>query len=230
MKPKKTLPSKKIWLLEKSIKGRRSNLLLEGKPFSTIITRITSEAKIIKIRREKAGKKADKNYKKSNRYRVSIVIKVKPETVDLFHNGRSGYRAQYYQNTKQGEECNRAAVNEIILFLKHQLEINRTYHCPKTCPWWWVEKSLSSKDTKLWIHQGVWLRKGKKASCNLKVERWLNHIGSSGRESKLAKWSRLTPNDENKIQIKGGWVTREGKNLKNLKLARSFEIYNYGFT
>jgi len=101
----------------------------------------------------------------------------------------------------------------------------------RTCKPSWVHNSLASTDTKVWIHQGLWLRKKEHQIRNLEVDRWLNYVHDSNKEiAKKALWSMLVPN-EDKLDIKGGFVILNGSESKpNPKLDRAEQIYKYGFT
>ena len=46
--------------------------------------------------------------------RVWLVLALSSETVDLFHNGAGGYRAQFYLGVRQGEDANRCVIDAML--------------------------------------------------------------------------------------------------------------------
>lgn len=147
---------------------------------------------------------------------------------DQFHNSKCGYRAQYFHSICNGEAANAYTLLTLAPRIKQLL----TGHEKRTCPWWWVEKSLLDGEAKVWIHQGAWLRQRRNSDRNLHVPRWRAKCGSSDSSCrKKALWGSLTPADEPNLDIKGGFLDLQGTPLGNsLKPSRSTDIHNYGFT
>ena len=139
------------WCLDQAISGRRRQQLLRGRTFTNIVKDIAKHATILMHKRTRI--KRHPEY-----YRADITLQLKANIVDLFHNSASGYRAQYYYSTKIGEVANRYALTQLRVRVINLLSKSQK----RTCPLWWVEKSLQLSEAKAWIHQGIWLRSPKK--------------------------------------------------------------------
>jgi hypothetical protein len=144
--------------------------------------------------------------------------------VDLFHNAATGYRAQYYQSVRTGEAANRYAVHQLAARAIALLGGAQK----RTCPLWWVERSLLHREAKVWIHQGPWLRLARRSDRNLRVKRWLS---SNPRNRKRRVWASLTPASETRIDLKGAPLTLDGRRFaKSVKRNRSKDIHGVGYT
>lgn len=163
----------------------------------------------------------------SGYHRVEVVLEVERSTIDLFHNSRCGYRAQYYHSIRNGELANEYTVRMLAPRAKF-LAVTANI----TLPWTWVEKSLSDRQAKVWIHQGRWIREKRKSDRNFCVQRWAANLESPHPTvRKKALWGSLSAFGETKIDIKGGYVDSNGLPLgKSLKPDRSREIFELGFT
>ena len=216
--------ARKEWLLAPQINGGRRHRLLQGITFDEIVRRISSDMSI--------AHKREQPKKYPGCHRIVISLTLDPKTVDLFHNSRCGYRAQYYQSIKAGDYANQWAVQQLISPLKELLNA----HPIRTCQWDWVEKSLTDSGAKLWVHQGRWIRDKKLTDRNLCVKRWMEPINFDDQEIKdeLEKkqlFSRLTPAHEYRVVIKGGWLHPTGKIPEQLlKPRRSRDLHILGFT
>jgi hypothetical protein len=157
-------------------------------------------------------------------HRVEITLELKATIVDLFHNSAAGYRAQYYYRVKTGEWANQYVIRKLCPGVL-QLLVDRG---KRTCPVWWVERSLAHPEAKLWIHQGSWLRHARKSDGRLRIRRWLAYKWA---EKHKDLWSSLAPGDETRIDIKGAPVALDGTPLStSLKPTRGQQIHDAGFT
>ena len=199
----------------------RRRRLIEAPTFEAIVEGLRASAHILSLRREKL--KRQEGY-----YRVVAVLKVDAQALDLFHNSRCGYRAQYYLGTEAGENANSYAVKVLSSRIKELL----SGYQKRTCPSEWVERSLLHEEAKVWIHQGTWLRANRRSERNLSVERWTAGLTSADRKQRRrATWAMLTPGEEQRLDVKGGFVTTEGCRFRApLKPGRSEDICKFGFT
>jgi hypothetical protein len=55
-------------------------------------------------------------------------------------------------------------------------------------------------------------------------------MASNAKRRKIARWAMLTPSHEESLDIKGGFLTLQGKRMGSLKPSRSTDIHRYGFT
>lgn len=160
-------------------------------------------------------------------HRVNIKVKAPEDLVNAFHSSEFGYRAQFYSGIEIGESANNFVVKRLMPILLSQIEeIGKS-----TCRPDWALQSLSLPASKIWIHQGIWLRKKPLKMRRLTVDRWLSHSKSLDKKvRKKVIWSTLVPN-EDKLDIKGGFICSDGTPLKyDLKPCRSKQLFHYGFT
>ncbi|MHB1218536.1 MAG: hypothetical protein ACYC1L_10110, partial [Alphaproteobacteria bacterium] len=161
--------------------------------------------------------------------RIVVLLCASKRTIDLLHNGAGGYRAQFYSGVSCGERANRY----IIRKLKSKIGTLCLEANIRTCPSSFVSASLEDEDTKVWIHQGVWLRAKSHTDRNLLVPRWKKNARLlKPCRTKLAVWATLTPANETRIEIKGGSVDKESLESVGLRLKpnRSRELSAVGFT
>lgn len=212
--------SSREWRLDGSVEKDERAELLRGITFTQIVGRITEEAMLISHARERACSKPQF-------FRAVVTLAMNASTVALFHNSPSGYRAQYYCSMKNGERANQYALKRLIPRIQQMLLGNEK----RTCPWWWVEKSLLDPEAKLWIHQGRWFRYATRDDRKLFVARWVHQQASRDRRRRRkAIWATLTPSNETRIDIKGGFLTLDGTRLGRLKPTRAKDIHELGFT
>ena len=153
--------------LAASVGRARLAALLDGPSFGEIVKRVSARAELGRQWRQRASSQ-------KGCYRACITLVLPKSTVDSFHNSASGYRAQYYQDPSLGDGANRYAL-ELLVPRIEKLVHGRE---KRTCPWWWVERSLLDPSSKVWIHQGSWLRQARHVDRCLRVERWSHHEAS----------------------------------------------------
>jgi hypothetical protein len=202
------------WRLSENIESARKDRLLTT-PFKTIVEAITREAKPSCWQREKIR----------GHIRAVINLSLSSQTVDLFHNGAGGYRAQYYLGTDLGETANRYAIDYLLPHLRHLYAGAQE----RPCPWELLETSLMHRDAKIWIREGPWLTDTPAAGQNLAVARWQRNKPNPTKGFE-ARWAELTPEDENCLVLKGGCLDGNGAPGKSLKSCRSREIHELGCT
>lgn len=171
----------------------------------------------------------DRSKKVRRAARVVVTVETAPRLVHLFHNSRAGYRAQYYSSSELGEQANRYAVEQLTPIVLRQLHQAHK----RSCPLDFVEASLSGLRTKVWIHQGLWLRAAANADCLLYPDHWAacakRAKGKNAR--KKLRWGSLAPKVETRLEIKGTVLSPDGLEVTAaFKRRRGFEIHNFGFT
>lgn len=208
------------WVLSDALRNHGRSYLWDGQDFGQITERIASEAAIDTVSREFL-KKSDKGLHRQYR-RAKIILRLSKPAVDLLHNSKNGYRAQYYHSVDNGERANRHLLDKLLPLVVKQKNAD------------WLQASLKHKDAKIWIHEGRWLRPpgGMKIHRNLNVARWLNE------KEKWARWSKLTPLEEY-IELKGAYLDNAGNPaseglLEDCRVkprtVRSERLYKYGYT
>ena len=212
--------SESVWNLSRQLAPKRRRRLLDAPQYEQIVDRLGHQISLVKVARERARNTP-------GHFRAVVTLKVHAIALDLFYNGASGYRAQYYQAAALGTLANRFALDHLLPAVTAAvIAANK-----RTCPAAWVEKSLCDPDAKLWPHQGVWLRYARKTDQNLLVERWLARQDDPDKTlRKRAKRSMLTPAEEYLIELKGGFLSPGGSPLGTFKPKRSQDLHELGYT
>ena len=209
------------WRLRDRIGADRKSRLLKT-PFNQILSRIVAEFVL-------ADYLPDTHDRVPDLCRALVQIHVpKPQVVDLFHNGAGGLRAQYYIGVWEGEGANRYAVERI----RDALRGRRAMHPNLDCDWDFIEASLSVPGAKIWIREGAWLTDNKADNRNLIVDQWEQNASRitvwPGFEP---SWRQLTPDNETRLDIKGGWIDEGFASVPSAnKPRRSQEIHDFGYT
>lgn len=200
------------WRFDQSIVEPRRTRLLTTE-FPEIVKRLVDESQVLICKR----KLSKKNPGDSRAY---FKLSLGNETVDLFHNGAGGYRAQYYLDPALGEQANPhvlTAINEIAAKANHSLPPD------------FVSSSMSGPGAKVWIREGAWLSDNK--DHHLDVARWKVTASKVGLHKRFqASWAELTPEKETILEIKGGWVDEQFRPTDSAKPLRTEELHLHGYT
>jgi hypothetical protein len=97
---------KSEWKLSEQMDAERRRRLLET-PYEQIVSRICREA-------EMAWAVWERSQRTRGLVRAELLLRASSETVDLFHNGAGGIRAQFLQGVEQGEDARRMVVNALL--------------------------------------------------------------------------------------------------------------------
>lgn len=211
--------NKNEWKLSDDTPNRYRELLHGAMSFEAIVRELCARIRIIEVHRNKA--ESAHGYS-----RAHVKVKVHRDACTMFHSGRSGYRAQYYDGISNGERANAFAVRSITKAILSQLSDTRLMSVE------WIEQSLLSRNSKVWVHQGQWLRYARRSDRLLIVERWHRQLASDDKKRrKLALWASLVPQQEDRIDIKGEFLTLDARPIDiNPKQGRSKQLYELGFT
>jgi hypothetical protein len=207
-----------IWVLHGAICGARRRRLLQPPPFKSIVADLMASARIEKVGRQCApyGQLAQ---------RCTVVLTVDSEKLDMFFNSASGYRAQYLLCREQGHRANRFVLDTATPKVLSEL-VGR--HLESA----FVASSLTHDWAKVWVHQGLWLRRARREHRVLLVPSWQQELSSRDKERrKLALWGALAPSTESRILLKGGYVSSTEKLcIGKPPTQRASEIQELGFT
>ena len=207
------------WTLSDRIENSRRQELC-SRSFVQIVDQIVSSAQPSKARGQ-FNDRTQGTHSRHSLIRYRIRLQCDAKAVDLFHNGAGGYRAQYFTDPDLGELANKYVcqrLSELVSSWGHSAA---------------AISSLSAESAKAWIAQGLWLRPPRSRLQNLFVERWIcDPMILDARRRKLWRYSRLTPDEENRIDLIGGWLLRRDFSLSNatFKSNRADQIYQFGFT
>jgi len=207
------------WALSPSAPKACRALVHRSQSFESVVRQLCAKVKVVRVRRNKA-RSAD------GYFRAHVKVRVPRRSCTVFHSARSGYRAQYYRGIAYGERANAFAVSALAHAIHGQLRDTRLMTKE------WIERSLLGHDSKVWIHQGLWLRHSRRRDRLLVVKRWMREVSSKDKKRrKLARWATLLPQQENAIDIKGTFLTNDGEPLPfNPKQGRSKQLHDLGFT
>jgi hypothetical protein len=211
------------WQIDQSVPRARRARLLGAILFKDIVARLRSEAHIFRIKRE-AGDEGQAR----GLHRYVVTLTANPRTVDLWHNSRGGYRAQYYINPTLGNVANAYAL-DVIGAATARL-IQQDSHRKRFWPL--ASKSIRHPETRLWIYQGHWFRHAKTTDRLLHVSGWQHHGQTDCKKAtKLLNWGALLPGSEHRLVLKGQWLNKNGTPTRGpLKADRAQQISRYGFT
>ena len=206
------------WVLSSTIGGARRSRLLHSPPFERIVAGLLHNAQVAKVVYQRAPNSQPG-------HRCTVVLEVEPQILDVFFNSASGYRAQYFLNPVQGNRANRLVIDIALPRIARAVDDR---HADRK----FVESSLEHRWAKVWIHQGLWLRRAKREHRVLLVPTWQREFASEDKHRrKLSRWGALAPNSESRLLLKGGYV------LSSRELAvgkppsrRARELHDFGFT
>jgi hypothetical protein len=193
--------------------------LLDAPPFDQILETLASSIDSVIFSRERC----DENHKY---FRVSATITFSSaHAVRLFHSASTGYRAQYFCHPETGESANRFALHRLCPSVLSAISMK-----PKrSCALPWARLSLADESAKVWIHQGSWARWRENRIKLLHIDRWRSAL-PVGKDAKRLRLSPLVPDQETRIDVKGGFVSLAGKPLGSLKPSRPIHIHTLGFS
>jgi hypothetical protein len=214
------------WGINNSVKRIRRNRLLGETPFDEIVARICAEAKLVHVSGPEDGREGDK----IGLHRWSVSLQASPEAIDLWHNSRGGYRAQYYVSQDAGEAANAYALEQLTKLTKYLMQTDqyrRRY-------WRRASVSICHPFARVWIHQGSWCRSGRRAKLAdrlLHVQRWRVDPRDDGDRQTKKVLGTLIPENETKLKIIGQWlVDADHPSAVLPKEKRANHINKCGFT
>ena len=104
------------WGIDRSVSRARRARLLGKLSFEAIVERLLSEVRIMRITHEKGDNT------KRGLHRWVITLIANPHTIDLWHNSRGGYRAQYYVDPAIGDAANTYACRALVSVAQRLIE------------------------------------------------------------------------------------------------------------
>lgn len=207
------------WRFEAPLDATRRKALWST-PFDEIVDRMAAGLEIQAICRTETHD-TQPQYK-----RLSLRLTAHAPAVDLFHNGRGGYRAQYFGSTAAGDAANAYAFPRL---LARALSLAGTGLGSSRAH---VLAGAIEHGGKLWIKEGWWTRPARR---QLVVPRWREKHPLPDIDAKkattLMRYGAAAPELETRLVLKGEWVDALGAPpLKPLKSGRGDRIRLYGFT
>lgn len=207
-----------VWALCGTIDSARRNRLLHPPPYEKIIEELIDTARVVEIHKQRAPEG-------QSGHRCAVMFGIKPRMLDQFFNSACGYRAQYLLDPEQGDRANRYVIDKALPKLLRAATDNHAYQQ-------FVEYSLAHCWAKVWIYQGLWLRRARREHRILFVPAWQRHLESQGKRcKKLIQWGALAPDSESRLMFKGGYVLSSTELWIGKEHAtRACEIHDFGFT
>jgi len=207
----------KEWRLSHSIGIERLNRLSEPPEPETLLEMIAKEAL------DSASKgHIDARLKEScecpGYYRVEAKIPISSTIFDLFFNGRSGYRAQFYLSPEEGLIYNRRAVEVLMPAVRVAHEKS-----PIADDYSLIERSLLTPHAKIWVDEERAVF-DEAQEYTLNPDRWVRCSRSRGRKAPLPQNPRL--------DLKGAFIDPSSSNffVDQLKADRSCDLFCNGYT
>jgi len=208
------------WRIAKTVPTARRYKLLNAPDFPTIVDLVVGAVVKVVVAREACNNPTEY-------FRVVATLHCSSvSVVDFFHNGNTGYRAQYLMDPSLGEAANAYCTERFAVLVEARIK-------KKLPPGWtldWALSSIRDKAAKSWIHQGLWIRHADEECQDLNVESWLNFDRTDKVARKKARYGRQLPSEENRIDLKGAWVSMDLRRLGSLKVERANDIHRYGFS
>ena len=158
--------------------------------------------------------------------RVSANIPIKAELFNQFFNGRTGYRAQYYESVETGESFNGSVVDLMTGVILQNRRLLTEAVSPELC-----EKSLGGPHTKVWFPKEVTSPDYEPEllllSETIRAQRWVDYWRSRSRPRK----GLLAPRPaEPAILLNGTFVNPNDWSVWNQKPDRSRQVFESGWT
>lgn len=220
------------WPFSDRVDGKRRKKLLEASKFEEIADLIIEEMVVSQFCTGH-GKISEVKGCKRAQFRLKV-----PEYIfDLFFNSPTGYRGNYLDGEKKGEEGNRLIINKMadkLAKFANETPDKKMTDCE-------ITKSLSADSAKIWIDEGG-VRRQNPITCleaDLLVEPW---YGAAVKYLKHPNDCR-DPNGCIKaldgvkaplgtiLTVKGGFIDQSGhEHVPCDKINRSQQINLYGFT
>lgn len=219
--------SPEIWMLGSSISEMaRRELLLSPPPFDEIVAGLRDAVSIRSIRTEPHR---CKKWTGPPPRRVVVILEVlqQKHLVDLFHNSATGIRAQCLHSIELGDVALDHA-RDALRCRAIELAAERSTG-PISMDV--IRESLGLNSTKVWIHQGPWVRRARIDDRHLRIARWEAHETSDCRKIRnLVRYGSKAPERLDAIDLIGGWLPPSAGVAGKGPGARARQIHAYGFT
>jgi hypothetical protein len=219
--------SSKIWILDSSIADSdRRQALLAPPSFEQNVAELCNA---VSIRAVKSERMENWNGPSPSPQRVTVILEVSDECnfVDVFHNSATGVRAQCLHSVELGAAALEYARNELRAkaLLLAQMRPGGASRNEV------VEQSLNLSSTKVWIHQGHWLRHARMADKHLRIAQWeANEATASVDERRLLRYGSKAPRTPAAVDVIGGWTHPSGQIFGKPLALRPLQVHKFGFT
>ncbi len=218
-----TLPPE-VWLLSDSISTERYALLSAPPTFEETVGALRDHAAIQSCKRARPNRSSTLWPK-----RVVVVLAFPggERWVDVFHNSASGVRAQCLHSVNLGCQALDYARDELRSRTIELLEGRGLTRSLRD----FAHISLGDDSTKVWIHQGEWVRHARADIHGLRIAKWDNCVPSNEFEARLLRYGSKAPERPALIDVLGGLYDEIGTAKPGKPpLHRSHQIQRFGFT
>ncbi|UQR61759.1 hypothetical protein LRP30_33915 [Bradyrhizobium sp. C-145] len=216
------LAPRRNWNIDHSVKYSRRERLLCATDFDEIVAKTCVSAELFHIACEK-GRKGDK----VGLHRWSVTLRTSSKAIDLWHNSRGGYRAQYYLSLDTGEAANAYALEHLTKLAESLVQADRY----RRRYWARASVSICHQYARVWIHQGLWCHHAKITDRLLHVQQWQLDPDDDRDTRKRKALGMLIPENETKLKIIGQWLDETNSpRATPPKADRADHIHECGFT
>ena len=219
----------KFWVLDKSIANQaRRRLLLSPPPFEDIVAGLRENVSIKTIRTEQKQSN-DVSGPPPLPKRVVVVLEIfrQQHLVDLFHNSAAGIRAQCLHSTQLGTVALDYARDVLRCRAIELVAERRSGPISMDV----IRKSLGLDSTKVWIHQGLWVRRARIDDRQLRIAAWEAHEYLVCKKIRdLVRYGSKAPERPAAIDLIGGWWHPRSNVAGKTPGLRALQIHTYGFT
>jgi hypothetical protein len=221
-----SLPTPKDWDFS-ALPQHRRGYLERDSSFETIARVLENEASC----EEPAIEPCRDGTQPLGTWRINLLIKVQPQTSDMFYNGRDGVRGRYWQSPQAGDEATRSLLNlltrKILEFAEAQPSALTSRRRPRiTVTLDDVRASLAAPSAKVWAYEDKSV--GFHQGPNLFVERWAkNENAPRNRNNGNWHWALVS----GLVDVKGAFLTPNRREyIPEIKRDRNFQIHLFGFS
>lgn len=215
------VPSRAEWDVSR-LEHWRQAYLNNGRSFEEIVDSIIAEA-VLERATVEPYRTAPCNESGKAR-QVCFLIRIKPQTYDLFYNSADGLRGRYWQNPQWGDLATNYLIDALKpLLLKSVEDYGPDFEMSVRN----VEDSLDAASAKVWVYEGNGSKISSQGGPQIVVPRWAQNESKLGSKGQQWRWS---PCDD-QIEIKGALIDPEGiEHIPESKRDRANQIYMFGFT
>jgi hypothetical protein len=218
-----TLPAD-VWVLSDSITPDRRSLLGAPPTFVETIDALRKHAAVHSCQRV-GPNRSPAGWPK--RIVVELAFPEGKHWVDVFHNSASGVRAQCLHSVDLGR---RALDYARDVLRTRAIELLGHRRLPRALRGF-ARTSLCNDSTKVWIHQGLWVRHARADVHDLRIATWVNCVPKNQREADLLRYGSKAPDDPARIDVLGGLYDESGApRTGKPPLDRPTQVNRFGFT
>lgn len=216
-----------VWVLGAPIAAQRRRALLRSPPpFEEIVRGLHDNVSIASMRTEQ---RLNWSGPMPLPWRVVVRLNLRQREgfFDLFHNSAAGVRAQCLHGIGLGDMALDYARDALRGRAFELAKVRRN----GAISFGDVQHSLNIDYTKVWVHQGLWVRRARTDDRHLRISKWETNENSESKKIRtLVRYGSKAPQWPAAIDVIGGWVHPAQRVDGKPPGLRAKEIHSCGFT